>query len=658
MEKGISYLNRTYADYKQALIEYSKKYFPDFNTTYDDASVASWIIGLNAAVADDLSYHIDRVYQETSLDSANQKSSLYNIARNNGVKIPGPKGAMAEVRFSCTLPVDMNGPDWKYAPVIKRGSRVSSSTQQFEVMDDIDFASQFNSDGVSDRLIRPNLSTNGIVTGYTVSKLSVVVAGETRIYRTTVAASDVKPFMEVLLPITGIMNVESIIVQDGTNASVVPSYGEFYSDREEVCSDTDKTKRSAIRFFEVDNLAQTERWGDAIGDDGRALKYRYGYNNNGTAVETYCITKGEWRPVEHKFITEYTDKGYLKVIFGASNGQNVSLGEGMSDFGKWQISRIMNNKTLGILPEAGTTIFILYRLGGGASSNVAAGGINKISYLDAQFRSDPNASSATDSQDKVNMVKRSLAAVNVTPSVSGKDMPSNEELKYLIKYYRAAQERCVTVKDYIDRILNLPPKYGTPFRVGVMEENNKIMVYLLGINDKGHLDTLLPVTLVKNIERYLDRFRMINDFVEIKSGRIINVSFDVDIIVSKDYNKADVVNMVIETIRRYMDINAHIMGEELYMGDLEKEISKVDGVINLIDLRVYNETGAGYSMTQIGQPTIADTAFTDDEEGPTAGRSGVMIDLDATDGILYNDGDSMIELKYPSQDIRVRIKER
>ena len=252
----------------------------------------------------------------------------------------------------------------------------------------------------------------------------------------------------------------------------------------------------------------------------------------------------------------------------------------MSDFAKWQISKIMNNKALGVLPNPGSTIFILYRMGGGASSNVAAGAINRISKLDVQFRGggDPNYSRMIDA------IKATISVVNTTPSVSGKDMPSNAEIKYLIKYHNAAQERCTTVKDYIDRILNLPPRYGTPFRVGVMEENNKVMVYLLGINNAGQLDTLLPVTLVKNIEKYLSRYRMINDYVEIKAGRIINLSFNVDVIVDKNYNKSDIVNKIIEVIRNYMDINAHIMGEEIYVGDIEKEISKVDGVINLIDL--------------------------------------------------------------------------
>ena len=641
MENGISYLNRTYSDYKKALIDYSKKYFPDFNVDYDDASVAAWLIGINAAVADDLSYHIDRVYQETNIDSANEKGSLYNIARNNGVKIPDPKGAMAEVRFSCVLPVDGNRPNYDAAPIIKRGTKVSSPTQSFEVMEDIDFASQFNSDGVSDRTIVPNVNTNGVITGYTVSKLSVVVAGETKIYRQSISESDIKPFMEVVLPVKDVMNIESVVVATGDYAKTVPSYGEFYSEDENLCGDG----KRKVKFFEVDSLAQPERWGDEL-VDGKAKKYLYGYNG----TPTYCVTKGEWKPVEHKYITEYTDNGYIKLIFGSGTGENVQLGESMSDFAKWQISRTLNNKALGVLPEPGSTMFIMYRVGGGASSNVAAGAINRISYLDIHFRNDDTKNF----KDIVNLVKSTISVINTTPSVSGKDMPSNAEIKYLIKYHNSAQERCVTVKDYIDRILNLPPKYGTPFRVGVMEENNKIMVYLLGINHLGQLDALLPVTLVKNIERYLERYRMINDFVEIKAGRIINLGVDVDAIVDKNYNKTDVVQKIISTVRDYMDINRHNMGEEIYVGDLEKEISKVDGVLNLIEVRVFNITERGYSDTQIGQSV---STYYGDGEGDAI-NTRMLVDLDVTDGILYNDGDSMMEIKNPAQDIRVRLKER
>ena len=626
MDKKISYLNRTYADYKEALIAMSEKYYPDLSTSFNDSSIASWQIDLAADIADNLSYHIDRVYQETNLDSAQEKSSLYAIARNNGVKIPGPKGAMAEMKFTVTLPIKDNEPDYSLAPIIKRGTKVSSASQQFELLTDVDFASQFNEEGISDSTITPNVNSNGITTGYTVSKLAVVTAGETLVYRHVVHATDVEPFMEILLPVEGVMNIESIIEIEGTDNTVTPNYSQFYGNCE----------GEVTRYYEVDDLAQSWSWSEVIGKNGKAEVYQYGYNG----IPTYSITKGEWRPVEHKFITEYTDKGYLKIIFGAGVGDgNIEIGKTESEFSKWQMSKILNNKNLGKAPKGDSTIFILYRIGGGKVSNVAKGAINNVSYLNAEPRGGSNGMN----------VLRGLKVENTTSSVSGKDMPSEKELKYYIKYHSAAQQRCVTVKDYIDRILLLPPKYGTPFRVGVTEENNKIMVYLLGLDSEGKLDSAIPSMLAKNIEDYLSAYRMVNDYVEIKAGRIVNLSFDVNIIIDKNYNKTDVIKNVIDTIIKYMDVNNHLMGEEIYIGDLEKEIGVVDGVVNLISLDVVNETGDGYSNTIIAQETYVSD---DDDSGK------VFVDLDSTDGILYNDGDTMMEIRDPENDIRVRFKER
>ena len=611
MEKRISYLNRTYADYKEALIEMSERYYPSLTNSFRDASVASWQIDVAADVADNLSYHIDRVFQETNINSAQEKSSLYAIARNCGVKIPGPKGAMAEVRLTAVLPQEDG-----FGPIIKRGTKFSSGSQQFELLDDVDFDDQFDVNGNSDRTIIPRVSTNGIISGYTVSKLAVVTAGETRIFSQTLKASDIKPFMEIILPIEGVMNIESIIVKDGDNDSI-PTYGVFYGSG---CT-------GIKRFYEVDNLAQNKCWIDS----NQSQVY------SGDTTIGMRISKGMWKTVNEKFITEYTDKGYLKIIFGAGNGNNNDL-NGMT-FNQWQMSKILNNNNLGVLPKPNSTIYILYRVGGGSSSNVAKGAINKISYLNADFRGE---------QKEITKILNSLKVENTTPSISGKDMPSEAEMRYYIKYHNSAQERCVTVKDYIDRILMLPPKYGTPFRVGVVEENNKIVIYLLGVDANGKLSDSLPSLLVQNIKDYIKEYRMINDYIEIKSGRIINLGFDVDAVIDKTYNKNDVISSIISTIENYMDINKHIMGEEIYVGDLEKEIGKIDGVINLISLKVINKysTEEGYSSSKISQETLLNE------------MNESIVDLEASDYILFNDGDTMMEIKNPNDDIRVRIKER
>jgi hypothetical protein len=654
MEKGISYLNRTFDDYKNALKDFSRKYYPDMATEYGDASVGSWLIDINADVADNLSYHIDRVYQETNIDSAQEPSSVMNIARNNGVKVPGPKGAMAEVRFTCQVPVAGDTYAKEYLPVIKRGTMVNSSSQMFEVMYDINFSEQYDEFMRSDRTIEPVLDANGNITKYNITKLAVVTAGETRIFKKSIKSSDIRPFMEIIIPVEGVMNVESILMKDGDTLTSYPSYGEFYSPKEIVNeASEEKNCPGLIRFFEVDSLAEQLRWGETLNDENCPVIHAYGYFNssNNTVYPTCQVTKGEWKPVSHKFITEYTDNGYMKVIFGAGvkSAQYPNI-DNMSSLSKHLITRTIRNNSLGELPNPGTTIFILYRVGGGSASNVAQGAISSISKLLTNFPMGAKANEATKAA-----VRNSIRVINTTPSVSGKDMPTVQEMKYLIKYNKGAQNRCVTTKDYIDRVLMMPPKYGTPFRVGCAEDNNKIMLYLLGIDYQQKLDAALPSLLTENIQNYLTEYRMINDFVEIKPGRIINLSVEVDVHVDKNYNMSDVVSLIIAKVRDYFDINKRNMGDDLYVGDLKKEISKIDGVANLIDLRVYNETCDGYSSTQTNQELYMAGDCNRQQEEKVPGR--YRIDLEASDGIIYSDGDTMLEIKWPEKDIRVFPKE-
>lgn len=656
MEKKISYLNRNYEDYRNALIEFAKTYYPDLANSFDDASVGSWFVDLNAAIADELSYHIDRVFQETNINSANKASSIYALARNNGVKIPGPKGAMCEVKFSCNLlPSDKSGgtarePDWTYAPLIKRGTKVASANQTFELLTDVDFANPFNSEGVSDRTFVPIKNTNGVTIGYKVTKLAVVVGGESKIYKKVVTSEDVKPFMEVLIPSENVMNVESVIVKDGNVFQSNPTMGEFFMNEE-----TLEKFQGTTRFFEVNSLIEQERWGE-VNVAGKPETYWYNSGN----VPVCAITKGEWKPVRHKFITEYTDNGYLKVIFGSGLEDLDSVNiDGASSFSKYQISKTLLNDSLGVLPKRDTTIFILYRVGGGKANNVAKGAINQITFLNAEIG---NTNTHPD-PSIITQIKNSLKVENTIPSVSGKDMPTVDELRYMIKYSNGAQDRCVTVKDYISRVLSMPSKYGTPFRVSGVEMNNKVMLYVLGIDYEGHLQTLLPSLLVKNMKDYLSNYRSINDFVEIKPGRIINLGFEIDVFIDKEYNKSDVVTNIINTVKNYLDINKQQMGDDIFVGDIEKEIGKIDGVLSLIDLRVYNicgnnVKGRNYSQTQIPQLIDMGNGVCENTDENSNGEGYLKVDLEASDKVLISEGDCMFEIKYPEYDIVCRCKER
>ena len=658
MEKKISYLNRDFNDYKNSILNYTKQYYPELEKEFNDASIGSWLIDIVSNVGDNLSFHIDRVYQETNIESAKERSSIYALARNNGVKIPGPKASIAEVTFSCELPVsnskqsssEMKSPDWSYAPVIKKGTKVGAGNQIFELIYDVDFNEQFNENGISNRIIIPKRNSNGFITKYIIKKTGIVSAGETKIFTKVIRNSDIKPFMSIVIPDNNVMNVESIIFKDGTNYTNTPTMQEFLVNKEE---NRIRNKNgecvNLLRFFEVDYLAQQYLWGD---DTYKPRSYDNETNINGVNTKNHYITKGAWLPLTQKFITEFTDKGYLRVIFGA--GKTTDNNENYENPNLTEV--IINNDGLGVLPNPNTTMYIMYRKGGGSSSNVAKGSITNILFYNIQLRGNE--------QSEVNDVKRSITVTNEAPSVSGRDMPSIDEVKYLIKYSNGAQERCVTVKDYADRISKMPARYGSPFRYGVTEENNKIMIYTIGLDANGKLTDILPYVLKENIQNYLSEYKMINDYIEIKSGRIINLQFEVDLFIDKNYNTSDVLTNVITCIKDYMKINKLQMGDDIFVGDIEKEISKIDGVLNLIDLRVYNiyDDTKGYSSTRITQKIKTDNecAYPNNPEATEnteeIGRD--CIDLYYSDKMLYTENDTMFEIKYPEKDIICRAKTR
>lgn len=669
-QKKINYLARTFSDYRAELINFSNKYYPELSDDFNDSSVGAWFIDLVSSVSDNLSYHIDRMYQETNPNTAMLKSSVLNSARSNGFKVPGAKASMCEVKLSCNLPVDPNdisSPDWRYAPILRRTSTVAAGNYNFHLTEDVDFAEQFNSEAFSNRTFTPNRNSNGSITSYTVSKTTIVINGTTRVFKKVLTSTDVKPFMEIVLPDTNVMNVESIIFKESADFSQDPDIQEYYYDDEQY--KTDENAAMTYRYFEVDSLADQWRFGSESNFDNNIIKDTFNPERyeDYTETETFGDTsssrtsryyKGKWKPITQKFITEYTDNGYMKVIFG-SGVDYREVPTGSTKYGEYRASKIINNDMLGVLPKQGWTMFILYEVGGGAETNLGAGAINSISLMNAQFHSD-----GTELLSRMKgQVLNSMSVTNVTPSVAGKDAPSVDEIKYLAKYNASSQERCVTLKDYKTRLMMMPPKYGAPYRSAVIEDNNKISMSLLGLNSLGKLDKSLPEALVNNILEYMSHYRSINDYIEVKSGRIYNVGFSVDVFIDKSYNSANVVSNIINKIKDYMDVEKHDMGEDIFIGDLEKEITLIDGVLSLISLRVYNiysQNSGNYSTDKAPYPMLNEQVDCKTTNLPffnvSDGSQSYPIDLDAIDRVLYSDYNSMFEILNPTNDIQIRVK--
>lgn len=672
MEKKINYLSRTFEDIKGELIKFSNIYYPEVADDFNDSSIGAWFIDLVAAVGDDLSYHTDRMYQETNIDSANLKSSVLNQARANGLKIPGKKSSICEVEVSCVLPTDATNihlPNWDYAPILQSTSIVSAGNYNFQLTEDINFAEQFNKNGFSNRKMTPARDGNGNITGYNVSKSSVVVNGVTKIYKKVIYSNDIKPFMEIVLPEPNVLSVESIIFKETSDFSTNPEIYEYYIDEEQY-----RISDQAVmtyRFFECDSLADQYRFGTEANIDNFIINDMYNphlyddytelIQEDGTGdtitARTTRYYRGKWKPLTQKFITEFTDNGYLKIIFGAGNNYEA-IPSDETTYADYAASMQVNNDMLGILPKEGWTMYVLYRIGGGVSTNLGPGAINKITLANVDWGGNTGN---TDGSVR-GRVLTSLTVTNISTAVAGKDEPSTEEIKMLMKYNTGAQNRAVTVKDYRVKLMQMPPKYGAPFRNTVIEANNKVEMDFLGINALGQLDSALPQTLVENVLEYMSNYKQINDYIEIKSGRIYNIGLGIDVFIDKNYNPANVITNIINAVKEYFNVNNHEMGDDIFLGDLEKELTLLDGVVSLIEVRVYKIWNGNYSPDKCPLPALIEGSACDvslaQPFNTPDGSESEQIDLMAVDKVLYGDYNSMYEIKNPTFDIQVKCKLR
>ena len=604
MAQRVNYTSRNFSDIRTDLVNMVRQYYPDIFNDFNDASVGMMLLELNAAVGDMLSFNTDRMYQETQIDYAQQRSSILSMARTFGLKIPGKRPSVTIVDFTVTVPVFGDTFDISYAPVIQAGAQVTGAGKVFETMYDIDFSSPFSIGGIPNRIITPNFNSNGVLINYTLTKREMVINGFTKIFKKIITTADVVPFLEVVLPDNNVLSVNSVITLDGTNYVTDPTNAQFLDEN--------------LKWYEVDALAEDK----VFVEDFNKIS------------DNPSVKPGKYVKVNQKFITEFTDLGFMKLIFGGGN-QDVSS---LCDFDVNptminQIGDFINNLSLGTTHTANTTLYVRYRVGGGADTNLGQGVLNTVGLATIIVNGVDNTIN--------NTVRSSLTVNNPIPALGGRDEPSIEEIRNLVRYNFSAQNRAVTIKDYQSRIALMPSQFGVPFRTGVFEEQNKIKIYIIGLNSDGTLNNSSTTAIKDNIATYLSDYRMLNDYIEISNARIVNLSFQIDVYIDKKYPQSQIVSQIITSVSNYMNINNFDMGENIYLSNLLENVNNVAGVLNVIDMRVYNLVGGRYSLNEISQPYI-----------DTATRQ-----IDISDNYtLFGEPTTMFEIKFPSTDIIVRVR--
>lgn len=603
MSKKISYAKRDFAGLRQELVNLTKDYYPDLVKNTNDASIYSVLLDLNAAIGDNLHYHIDRVWQETMLDFAQQRRSLFHIAKTYGIRIPGTRPSVALCDFTINVPVRGDKEDERYLGILRAGAQVSGGGQIFETVEDIDFSNPFNSKGEPNRLKLPNFDSNNKLISYTIIKRDAVVNGVSRIFRRVISSQDQKPFFKIYLPEQNVLGVTSIIHKDGTNFTSNPTSSEFSSDKN--------------RWYEVKSLMENKVF----------------VPNRTSSSDTTNFTAGDYKTVTNKFITEYTPEGYMSVTFGSGA---VDPLENLDSFNngslKVNLGTYLNNLSLGATPKTNSTLFVKYRVGGGKDTNL---GVNVITSVDnVEFNVNGPLTNVN------NQVVQSLNVTNVTPAVGGSDQPTIEEIRNMVGYNFAAQNRAVTLNDYKSLIETMPSTYGAPAKVNVMEEDNKVKIKLLSYDDQGNLTDTVSNTLKNNILRYLTNYRMINDYIDIQSGEVVDLGLEIDLLVDKNINQSEVLKDVITQATDFFGINNRKMGDPLFVGELQKSISDIVGVVNVVDLRVFGKTGGEYSIAEVSQDYVDNTTK----------------EIGQSDSTIFMKSNQIFQIRFPNKDIKVRVK--
>ena len=610
----VNYLSRDYADIRQDLINYLQAFFPDQWQDFNVASPGMALLELNAYVGDLLSYVVDKKFNELFLDGISERKSAYRLAKTLGYQVPGVRPAITMADISIQVPATSSGPNTDYLPVFRPGVQIQGAGQVFETVKQIDFSNDFSEDGVANRIILPILNGNQDLINYQIIKRENIEAGTTKIYQREVTASEAGPFYQLILPENNVLEILSVIIMPSLGITNPPTYEDF--------------NNFNIQFWEVDFLPT-----DKI----------FMADTSVPTSSSYSI--GNYVEVQQRFIKEFRTDGSCKLTFGGGTGNYTAyqtyfnnLTSAVCPPTSLDISDILNNTALGVMVPPNSTIFVKYRVGGGVLSNVGANTLQQVSNVNFNINgSDPKLSQS---------VISSATANNPVPAIGGVGLPSIEEIAANIAANFASQLRCVTLQDYIARAYQIPGKFGAPFRIHGEVQDNKVILYILTQAGDGTLNFSSTSDIKNNLAKFLTPYRMINDYVEIDDGQVVDIQIEVDLYINKNFNTNEIKSNVISAIANFFALSKWEMNENIYVSQVADIIGAVPGVINVVDIRFYNMQGGGYSSTLHYQAT-----------GPRVlvpATGGYRTQIEYIDNTIFGTPNSMFSVRKPGNDLFCR----
>ena len=565
----ISYLNKTFSDFKANLITYAKTYFPTVYNDFSDASPGNMFIEMSSYVGDVMSFYLDTQTQENFLLYAKEKENLYALSYMLGYRPKASYAAVTRVDLYQLIPTSGSAgnlvPDYTYAITIPENTVLTSNKNEtkFLTTEKVDF----NITGSTEITFVDN-------NYFLLKKSTTAISAE--IKSTTLNFSTPQKFSTATITDANILQI------------------------------LDATDTQGNQWYEVPYLAQSTVF-DKIENPT--------YTSDGVP---YLV---RLKRVPRRYVSRLLSDNTLQLEFGAGvtviNDQtllptpdNIQLGlvPGISN-----LSNDFNKATpfftqeYGLAPD--NNITVRYLVGGGLTANTGVGTINKINTSTAYFISGINNALSTN-------VINSIAVNNPIPANGGRNGDQIEEIRNNALNAYQSQLRAVTRDDYMFRALSLPSNYGSIAKVYVTQDPAKeilqtptvattelrnplsLDMYILSYNSNKKLITA-STTLKNNLAAYINQYRMVTDAVNIKDAFYVNIGINFDINIKVGYNNNDVVVNCINALKDYFNIEKWNINQPIIISEVITQILQVKGVMSVVKIEFINKqdsTGTTYSQ--------------------------------------------------------------
>lgn len=625
-KKEIKYLNKSFNDFRQSLIDFAKVYFPDSYNDFNESSPGMMFIEMASYVGDVLGYYIDTNFRENLLQYANERDNIISMAQSFGYQPKPGTAATTEVDLFQLVPAkglaDNYAPDERYYIRLAPNAVVATEefgTVNFRTIDELNFA-----DPIDREVTVYSVDNFNRPTFYLIRKKAKVVAGNIRTYEANFSTPE--KFSRVVIPDNNVLDIISVTDANGNT------------------------------WYQVDYLAQD-------------LVFRSELNTNASDNDDDFSTPPTYllkiTRTPRRFVVRYNENYECELWFGSGilddSDESINLEPKKIANSEYQTnlastsldpSDFLSSRSYGLSPTGLLTI--TYATGGGIESNVPMNSITRI--VTAEPLNDISSFTQAELQTW-NTIRQSLAVNNPDPATGGKGEDTIEEIRQNALAFFNAQNRLVTVEDYIVRTYAMPPKFGGVSKVfvtrdeqingilratqeqqpvgGIFVENQPgpgiINMYVLGYNREKKITTLNTDTK-RNLKTYLDQYRMLTDQVRILDGFVVNIGVRFRVVVFKGFNMNEVLARCIDSVKSFFNIDRWQLNQPILLNDLYLEIAAVEGVQSVLGVEVFNryrfKDGADYN--------------------------DYLYDINSAtnNGIIYPSLDPCIfELRYPDRDI-------